>query len=137
MELHFCHNIFIIFVLLCLNSEATLTKLFHKLHSSFFVTFIPTEITSSTKSDFPLLMNELFEAIGQPRNYDLSAQGGQHQKSKKDETQVEKNGHENGSPSLWEERQRQEVKQRAENAEEWVGSTVAHSVQNRCGTVRQ
>lgn len=91
---------------------------------------MPSEITSNTKSDLLLLIPELFKAIGQPRNYDVSAQDGQHQERRKDEKQMGKNGHENASPSLWEERQREEEKRRAEKSEEWVGSTAAHSLQN-------
>lgn len=64
-------------------------------------------------------MNELFDTIGQPRNYDLRAQDGQDQESEKDE---------DGSPFLCEERLSDEEMQRAENPEEWVGSTAAHSV---------
>lgn len=78
-------------------------------------------------------MHQLFEAIGQPRNYDLS--DGQRQESRTDEKQMGKNGLD--KESLREERQREEKKRRAKNSEEWVGSTAAHSVQNQCGTVRQ
>lgn len=78
-------------------------------------------------------MHELFDAIGQPRNYDLSDR--QRQESRKDEKQMGKIGLE--KQSLREERQGEEKKRRAKNSEEWVGSTAAHSVQNQCGAVRQ
>ncbi|CAF95192.1 unnamed protein product, partial [Tetraodon nigroviridis] len=74
------------------------------------------KITSNNESDFLLLMHKLFEAIGQPRNYDISAQDGRHQESRKDEKQM--NGNVKSS-SLLEKRQREEEKQRAEKSEEW------------------
>lgn len=67
-------------------------------------------------------MNELFEAIGPPRNYDLRAQEGRHHDSSKEEKRINT---ESASPSLWEERRTEEEKQRAEKAEDWVGSTAA------------
>lgn len=66
-------------------------------------------------------MCELFEVIGQPRNYDLSAQDGQHQEGGEDE---------DSSLSLWEERQSEKKRRRAENAMKWVGSTGSESVWN-------
>lgn len=69
-------------------------------------------------------MRELFEAIGPPRNYDPSAQDGRHQEGGEDV---------DGSLSLWEERQREKKKQRAENAEKWVGATAAPGVPSGWG----
>lgn len=114
----FFHNIFILFILLCFSSEATLKRPFR---FSIFATFVPSEITSNNKSDFLLLMRELFEVIGQPRNYDLSAQDGQHQEDGEEE---------DSSLSLWEERQSEKKRRRAENAVKWVGSTGSESVWN-------
>lgn len=119
MELH---NLFTLFILLCLNSEETSITPIHKLLSSFFVTSVPSEINNSSKSQFLLLMNELFEVIGPPRNYDLRAQGGRHLHSSKEEKRMITKS---AFPSVWEERRREEGKQRAKNAEDWVGSKAA------------
>lgn len=78
-------------------------------------------------------MHKLFEAIGQPRNYDISAQDGRHQESRKDEKQM--NGNVKSS-SLLEKRQREEEKQRAEKSEEWVGSTALGSTVFIIGVVQ-
>lgn len=59
-------------------------------------------------------MHKVFDAMGQPRNFDRRAEDGEHQ-------QMEKDGQDNGS--LWEERQGEEKKRRAEEAEQWVGAT--------------
>lgn len=119
------HNLRIyshLFILLCLNSEEMSITPFHKLLSSFLVKSIPSEITNNSKSHFLHLMNELFEVIGPPRNYDLRAQDGRHRDSSKAEKRIRT---ESASPSLWEERRTEEEKQRAEKAEDWVGSTAA------------
>lgn len=66
-------------------------------------------------------MHEVFEAIGQPRNYELSTEDGQYKESRQDEKRMG----EDGSPTLWDKGQGQE-EQKPEDSEEWVGSRAAH-----------
>lgn len=94
---------------------------FCSISSSFFITFLSSEVTSNNKSDTIPLMHEAFEAIGQPRNYELSSEEGQDKESRRDE----KSMGEGGSPTLWDKGQGQE-EQKPEDSEEWVGSRAAH-----------
>lgn len=67
-------------------------------------------------------MRKVFEAIGQPRNYQLSPEVGQDKEGKQEEKRVWKTGHEDASLSLWEKGCGEEDKQKAEGSGEWVGS---------------
>lgn len=96
--------------------------LLHKFLSFVFITRLSLEVTSKEKSDTTLLMRKVFEAIGQPRNYQLSPEIGQDKESKQEEKRVGKTGHEDASPSLWEKGCGEKDKQKAEGSGEWVGS---------------
>lgn len=96
--------------------------LLHKFLSIIFITCLSSEVTSNKKLDTTLLMRKVSEAIGQPRNYQLSPEVGQYKESKQEEKRVGKTGHEDASPSLWEKGRGEEDKQKAEGSGEWVGS---------------
>lgn len=72
-------------------------------------------------------MHEVFEAIGQPRNYELTTEEEQYKESRQDEKRMG----DDGSPSLWDNGQGQEEQKPEDSA--WVGSRAAH---RQCGTVR-
>lgn len=96
--------------------------LLHKFLSFVFITRLSSEVTSNEKSDTTLLLRKVFEAIGQPRNYQLSPEVGQDKESKEEQKRVEKTVHEDASLSLWEKGRGEEDKQKAEGSGEWVGS---------------
>lgn len=67
-------------------------------------------------------MRKVFEAIGRPRNYQLSPEVGQDPESKQEEERVGEKGHEVAPPSLPQKGRGEEDKQKAEGFQEWVGS---------------